>query len=69
MTKTLATGDPVYPPLNWKDFLSYVWALVLLSLLLVGYLLMTFLSRFKQRKIDGYCKDNLCSSNAVFNIS
>ena len=69
MTKTLVTGNPVYPPLNFKDVLSYVWTLVLLSLLFFGYLLMTFLSRFKQRKIDSYCRENLCESNAVFNIS
>ena len=32
LTYTLSTGTPVYPPLNFKDAMSYVWAVMLLVL-------------------------------------
>ena len=47
---TLSTGTPVYPPLNFKDVMSYVWIIVLACILTSTYALMFFISRFKLRK-------------------
>ena len=48
---TLSTGTPVYPPLNFKDALSYVWLLVLAFLECATYYGLTVLTRWKIGKI------------------
>ena len=40
LSYTISTGTPVYPPLNFKDAMSYVWIVVLALLETATYLLM-----------------------------
>jgi hypothetical protein len=49
--KTLVTGVPVYPPLNFKDVMSYVWSVLLLGLEFIGYIAMFYFTRWKLKKI------------------
>ncbi len=52
IAKTLATGVPVYPPLNFHDVMSYVWSVLLFVLEGLGYLGLYYLTKFKLRKIE-----------------
>lgn len=50
ITKTLVTGEPVYDPLTFKDIESLVYSLVLISLLVVGFLVLSWLTPKKLAK-------------------
>lgn len=51
IAKTLATGVPVYPPLNFHDTMSFVYAVLLIVLEGLGYLALYYLTKLKLRKI------------------
>ena len=51
MTWTLVTGRPVYPPLDFKTYMTAVWALLLVLLLVGEFYLMTFLTKRKLKKV------------------
>lgn len=51
LTKTLVTGVPVYPPLNFHDVMSYVYTLLLVVLEFLGYVVLYYLTRCKLQKI------------------
>lgn len=48
---TLATGTPVYPPLNFKDVLSFVWLVVLVGLECGTYAGITWVTKWKIGKV------------------
>ncbi len=50
LSYTLASGTPVYPPLNFKDGMSYVWAVMLLVLESGAFYLMHVITNLKLRK-------------------
>jgi len=52
MTYTLVTHKPIYPPLNFHDFMSFVWAVVLVGLEAAGFLGMYHLTQWKLRKVN-----------------
>lgn len=52
LSYTLATGTPVYPPINYKDVYTYVWIVVLIVLEGVFYFGLYYLTRWKMRKYD-----------------
>ena len=52
MTWTLVTGNPVYPPLDFKSAMTAVWALMLALLEVGGFFLMTFLTKMKLNKVN-----------------
>jgi hypothetical protein len=58
MTKTLVTGNPVYPPLTFKDIMSLVWSLVLVTLLVIGYLVLSWVTPKKLAKIRAIDRAN-----------
>lgn len=68
LTKTLVTGKPVYPPLNFKDFMSIVWSTVLLMLEILAYVFLYHLTRCKNARIAAI-DDKQGSELTVFNIS
>eukprot|EP00347_Sterkiella_histriomuscorum_P003457 403364223 len=50
LSYTLSSGTPVYPPLNFKDVMSYVWIVVLAFIESITYAIMFFITRFKLKK-------------------
>lgn len=50
LTYTLSSGTPVYPPLNFKDAMSFVWILVLALIETITYAIMFLITRFKLNK-------------------
>lgn len=68
LTKTLVTGEPVYPPLNFHDAMSWVWAVLLVLLEGLGYMALYYLTKWKLSKV--YALDvKQHSEMTVFNIS
>jgi hypothetical protein len=51
MTWTLVKHHPVYPPLNFKDWMTAVWVVVLALIQVGGFSLLWFITKFKLRKI------------------
>jgi hypothetical protein len=47
---TLGTGTPVYPPLNFKDVLSFVWLVVLVALECGAHAGITWVTHWKINK-------------------
>jgi hypothetical protein len=68
MVKTLVTGIPVYPPLNYHDFMTFVWMAVLLLLEVLAYMAMCALTKWKNAKIARIDMKK-GSELTVFNIS
>lgn len=58
ITKTLVTGKPVYDPLTFKDIMSLVWSLVLVSLLVIGFLVLSWLTPKKLAKARSIDREN-----------
>jgi hypothetical protein len=48
---TLGTGTPVYPPLNFKDVLSFMWLVVLILLECGAYAGITWVTKWKIKKV------------------
>ena len=51
MAYTLATGTPIYKPLNYHDVMSFVWMIVLAGLEGGGYYGFYHLTIWKLRKV------------------
>jgi hypothetical protein len=51
MSYTLATGRPIYPPLNYHDVMSFVWMIVLAGLEGGGYFGFYHLTIWKLKKV------------------
>jgi hypothetical protein len=51
MAYTLATGTPIYKPLNYHDVMSFVWMIVLAGLEGGGYYGFYHLTNWKLRKV------------------
>lgn len=58
MTKTLVTGKPVYDPLTFKDIMSLVWSLVLITLLVIGYLVLSWVTPKKLARVRAIDRAN-----------
>ena len=48
---TLGTRTPVYPPLNFKDVLSFVWLVVLVLLECGAFAGITWVTKWKNKKV------------------
>ena len=51
IAKTVATGEPVYPPLNFKDVMSYVYSVLLIGFEVLNYFALTHLTQWKLKKM------------------
>ena len=51
MGVTWGTGTPVYPPLSWDSFFSWLLGLAMLPLALGYYFALFYLTRWKFRKL------------------
>jgi hypothetical protein len=56
MSYTLATGHPIYDPLNFKDVMSFVWIVLLAGLECLGYFGLHHLTNWKLKKV--HSRDN-----------
>ena len=51
MTYVLTTGKPIYPPLNYKDVMSFVYMILLAALEGAGYFGFYYLTLWKLKKV------------------
>jgi hypothetical protein len=68
LVKTLVTGKPVYPPLNYHDVMSFVWMVVILLLEVLAYVILVNISYCKNARI-AKIDEKRGSELTVFNIS